>query len=490
MNLWLINHTCEYEIRHLIGMFFPGQKFTIFTEKNHLNEKGIITEIQEDQNGIHFFLKVELENQKIKKTEFIPIPYEKSKQLLEEVFGRLIYEALSEYTGIYPPWGILTGVRPEKFVQEAEEKGLNEKEIHLEFEKRYFLSKEKIDLLLKTAKGQSRALKNHPPNGIDLYVGIPFCPSRCLYCSFVSHDTAKAGRLIPEYVDKLCEELIYTAGILRKKKIPLHTIYIGGGTPTTLSPNQLEQLLSTISTHFDLSTLLEYTVEAGRSDTITAEKLEVLKKYQVNRVSINPQSMIPSVLEAVGRPHSPEEVVEAFRLAKSVGFPIINMDLIAGLHTDTPEGFSYSLEQILALEPENITIHTLSVKRASDMVEQGKAIYDASSGVIGKMLGKAYPLLETKGYEPYYLYRQKNMRENMENVGFAKLGTENLYNIYMMDELESIVACGAGSVSKLIYPESGKIDRIFNFKNPHEYLRGFDEILARKKKIVEYLEEN
>lgn len=491
MNLWIVNHRYEYELRHLIGLFFPGEKIEVILDEERSGSwEGIYTQIDAVESG--FLVTVKMNINGVFQEQFSIIESENTpeKQVFEEEFGRMFYTMLSTYTGTTPAWGILTGVRPEKFISEARKKKMTDQEILEEFQTRYFISKEKTELLLKTESQQQKILQKYPPNGIDLYVGIPFCPTRCLYCSFVSHDIDRAGKYIPEYMEKLCEEIRYTGAMLKEKQVPLHTIYIGGGTPTTLTPLQLEHLLSTIESSFDLSQLLEYTVEAGRADTITREKLEVLFQYGVNRISINPQSMVPSVLEAVGRPHSPEQVIEAYHMAKEIGFPIVNMDLIAGLHSDTLEGFLHSLEQVLLLDPENITIHTLSVKRASDMVEQGKAIYDTTSGLVGSMLEKAYPLMEQHGYIPYYLYRQKNMRENLENVGFAKPGTENLYNIYMMEELESIVACGAGSVSKLIYPDIPKIDRIFNFKLPYEYIRRFDEILIRKESIQRFLEEN
>jgi oxygen-independent coproporphyrinogen-3 oxidase len=291
--------------------------------------------------------------------------------------------------------------------------------------------------------------------------------------------------LVPEYINKLCEEIKYTAKIASENGLKLSTVYVGGGTPTSLSVGQLRRVLRAISENFDVSGALEYTVEAGRADTISREKLTAIKESGAGRISINPQTMLDSVLEAIGRKHTASQVLESFALARETGFDNINMDMIAGLNTDTFGGFKETADKVLELSPENITLHTLAVKRSSDAVYQGRAIYDPSSGLVSSMLDYAYKSFSQSGYEPYYLYRQKNMRDNLENVGFARDGKFGLYNVFTMEEVQTILACGAGAVSKLCAPNA-KIERIFNYKFPYEYIEGFDALIKRKDAISEF----
>ena len=286
-----------------------------------------------------------------------------------------------------------------------------------------------------------------------------------------------------KYLEKLLLEIAYTGEIIRGRALCLETVYIGGGTPTTLSAAQLAQLLECIRKAFDLSTVREYTVEAGRPDTITEEKLRVIKNSEATRISINPQTFCDDVLQVIGRRHTVEETIDSFALARKVGIDCINMDLIAGLPSDTVEGFQFSLDRTIALAPENITVHTLSLKRSSDLAYQKAAEFSAREGIVTRMMDYVYEALPPVGYAPYYLYRQRNTRENLENVGFAKENTDGLYNVFIMDETHTILACGAGGVTKL---KGERLERIYNYKYPYEYIKGFDEILLRKGRVKVY----
>ncbi|MEG1027070.1 MAG: coproporphyrinogen dehydrogenase HemZ, partial [Oscillospiraceae bacterium] len=337
----------------------------------------------------------------------------------------------------------------------------------------FLLSKESCDKALLTAKVQQKII--FPKNSFSLYVSIPFCKTRCSYCSFVSSsiNSKKSLELVDKYIDLLCEELKVTAEITKNKT--LDTIYIGGGTPTAISATQLKKVTDTIAKYFPKPR--EYTIEAGRADTITKEKLEVIKQV-ANRISINPQSFEDNVLKAVGRAHTAQEVIACYNLARELGFDNINMDFIAGLPTDTVEGFKRSIDKAIELNPENITVHTLSIKRSADLYESVTAL----DGEIAKqMTDYSHKKLIENGYLPYYLYRQKNNIGNLENIGYCKKGYENIYNILIMDEVQTIVACGAGATTKLV--SSTNISRVFNYKYHFEYINMFDEILKRKEEV-------
>ncbi|MBR4077164.1 MAG: coproporphyrinogen dehydrogenase HemZ, partial [Oscillospiraceae bacterium] len=322
-----------------------------------------------------------------------------------------------------------------------------------------------------------------PEKGVCLYVGIPFCPTRCAYCSFVSHSVEKSMKLVSPFFDALMEEIDATAEQVNKLGLIPVSIYMGGGTPTTLSAEQLDILLTKLESVFDLSAVRENTVEAGRPDTITMEKLEVLKKHGVSRISVNPQTMTDSVLEAIGRKHTAQDILDAFDMVRKVGGMSVNMDLIAGLPTDTPESFRSTMDAVMALAPENITVHTLSLKKGARLMDEGGDIPTPAS--VKEMVDYAHALLQGDGYEPYYLYRQKNMSGGFENTGWCKPGYENLYNIFIMEELCSIIAMGAGGSTKLVRPD-GKIERIFAPKYPNEYITNIAKTCADKNKISEY----
>lgn len=361
--------------------------------------------------------------------------------------------------------------------------GYSADEIEKYFIDEYSAFPEKAQLVREVAMHELPIKQGMLSDGISLYIGIPFCPTRCLYCSFVTCGTRQAAKLIPEYIEALKKEIDYTAQLVKARGRRIETVYIGGGTPTTLSATQLDDLLSRIYYSFDMNDCREFTVEAGRPDTITAEKLEILKKHNVGRISINPQSMNAETLKIIGRAHTPEQIKEAYALASKYDFDCINMDIIAGLPGESFLMFKKTLDEIAELAPGNITVHTMSVKRSSALHEYLNRYTLCSDEEIGEMIDCARGYMRECGYHPYYLYRQKNQLGNLENVGYAKDGLDSLYNIYIMEELQTILALGCGGVTKTVDPITDRIERVFNVKEPQDYLARLDEMLKRKEKI-------
>lgn len=405
--------------------------------------------------------------------------------------GRAVYRILSQETGKTLPWGILTGVRPTKLVVEMLEAGEKVTVIREHMKDEYLCSGEKIEVSLRVAENERRLLeKIDYRKGYSLYLGIPFCPTTCHYCSFTSFPLKGFGQWVEPYLDALEKEIDAASTIFPDR--PLHTVYIGGGTPTTLSPEQLERVITRVKKRFDLSSCVEFTVEAGRPDSVTPEKLRVLKQLGVDRISINPQTMNNKTLETIGRRHTAEQVVEAFRMARECGHDNINMDMILGLSGETPEEVAYTLSEIEKLNPDSLTVHTLALKRAARLNIEGQKFRDIGAEDVPRMLTLTSEYAATHGYEPYYLYRQKNMAENLENVGYARPGKECLYNILIMEEKQTILALGAGGSTKFVYqgsdPAEGiRIERVENVKNVNHYIDRIDEMIARRP---EFLREN
>ena len=383
-----------------------------------------------------------------------------------------------------PVWGALTGVRPGKLLCAFLRQGLSEEEAKARFMEEFDVSPERAALCLDAARHTMRAESSLGPRDVCLYVGVPFCPTRCAYCSFVSQSVEKSMKLIPPFVDALEREIRATAAQARALGLRPVSVYFGGGTPTTLSAEQLDRVCSLLAEEFDLSALREYTVEAGRPDTITEEKLRVLRRHGVDRVSVNPQTMSDPVLEAIGRRHSAADIVSALETVRRVGGFAVNMDLIAGLPADDPKGFSRTLDAVLALAPENITVHTLSLKKGSRITLEGSPL--PGEGEVAAMLDEAAARLRAADYEPYYLYRQKFMSGGFENVGWTKPGAVNLYNICIMEELCSILAMGGGGSTKLIAPGDARNIRLMAPKYPLEYIQKIPETCENKEKIREF----
>ncbi len=484
MNLYLNKSEYFYEMENVCRLFFPHERFEKSSES--FAEADIRCVFSSCDGGVAVDCMVLYNGRKYEIKEICP--YNNNVREEEISMARALYALFSQITGIQPKWGVLTGVRPGKLYSSIYHESGNWEQTEDYMHNRLLVAKDKLSLCRATYLAEAKALEKSKPNSFSLYISIPFCPTRCSYCSFVSHSVEKTQKLVPQYVNLLCEELNEVAHIANEQSLRLKTIYWGGGTPTQLSAEQLDAVMTVIEDAFDLSDLLEYTVEAGRPDTITTEKLLVLKKHNVDRLSINPQTMHNEILNIIGRRHTAEQVIEAFRMAREAGFDNINMDVIAGLPGDDVDGFCDTLQQLLALQPENITVHTLSIKRSSFLTERGEIASVPDVEAVEQMLAYASDLLSSHGFAPYYLYRQSKMLGNQENVGWSKHGKDCLYNIYMMNELHTVLSAGAGGVTRLKAPHGGQIERIFNYKYPYEYIERFDTLLERKKGIGEFYE--
>ena len=387
------------------------------------------------------------------------------------------------------PWGSQTGIRP-ALLASGNLETMGEEECIKKLMEDYSISREKAELATEVSIKEKEVLQKSPRRGVSIYIGIPFCPTRCLYCSFVSLPLTKQKNTVEPYINCLAMEVEYAGRLLRSHEIKVDSIYIGGGTPTSVSAENLEKLLLAVKKAFHTDSLYEYTVEAGRADTITREKLEVIKKLtpQTVRISINPQTLNNSVLETIGRKHTAEEFKQAFYMAREVGFTNINCDLIAGLPGETHPMFISSLRELCALDPENITVHTMCVKRAAGLKNSGAV--SAPPEEVRRMVSEGSAILRGKGYLPYYMYRQKDTLGGLENTGFSKKGKEGLYNILMMEDMSTVIGLGAGAVSKVIDFSTNRIDRVYNFKDPWEYVKNFDRILNRKEFINKLKEGN
>ncbi len=396
---------------------------------------------------------------------------------------RLLYRLLSENTGKELPWGILTGIRPTKLVYDMLEQNLKLEAIQRRMSEEYLCSEEKIRMSVRIAARERELLEELDyRTGYSLYIGIPFCPSTCLYCSFTSYPLERFEDRVEPYLEALEKEIRYGATCLPELK--LTTVYFGGGTPTTLSASQLDRLLGLVRERFDFTYVREFSVEAGRPDSITREKLEVLKKWGVNRISINPQSMQQRTLDLIGRRHTTQQIREAFRMAREAGHDNINMDLIIGLPGETPEDVRDTISQIKELEPEGLTVHTLALKRAARLNIEKESFVDYKAQEVPLMLEATIRFAEENAYLPYYLYRQKNMSDNLENIGYSKYGREGLYNILIMEEKQTILALGAGAMSKFVFHEENRIERVDNVKSITDYISRIDEMIGKKQEFI------
>lgn len=476
MNLYVKNHNFHFELENLTRLFFPNEKITVIRDFSEPQPPCIYTEVSDKITisvNIGSFNKSETAVKRLTDDDN------------ELVSAQLLYKLLCDFTGLTQPWGILTGVRPVKLLRRLAEESSEEQAVK-KFEKDFFVSNEKIALSRETEHNERKILELSKPESFSLYVGIPFCPSRCSYCSFVMASIERAEKLIEPYTKLLCEEIKRTAEIANKLGLRLETVYFGGGTPTTLSAEQLDTVLGTVNKSFDMSTCREFTVEAGRPDTIDIAKLLALKENKVDRISINPQTVNDEVLKTIGRKHTAQQFFDAFELARKCGFDNINTDLIAGLPTDTPESFKNSLDSIVRLNAECITVHTLCMKRASRLTTEGVTLDLQQARDAREMLAYTQNILGQNEYIPYYMYRQSRMVGNLENVGWSKKGFESLYNVYVMDETHTILACGSGGVTKLKRNNPDYLERIFNFKYPYEYIDRFDELIQRKSGIMQF----
>ncbi len=482
MVLCTVNHPHKYELENICRLFFPFEKIEVSDEVRcaKSGELFAVTARESDGESEHLFVRFECGDYKREASDNC-LNGDSAER--ERLLAVMLFNILCDFTSMRPEWGILTGVRPAKLMRRMIA-DIGREAAREYFEKKLLCLPEKIKLCMTAAECEQRITDKSGDRDFSLYFAIPFCPTRCSYCSFVSHSVEKSMALIGDYVNLLCDELRVTGDIARELRLNLSTIYVGGGTPTTLSAEQLSLVMAAVRDNFDIKPDTEYTVEAGRPDTITSEKLAAIKAGGATRISINPQTLNDSVLAAIGRRHSTGQTLDAFKMAREAGFGNINMDLIAGLPTDTYESFVKSVNGVLSLDPESITVHTLSMKRSSRLTMGGILPDVEQAREAGKMLDY---VAKTVGadYIPYYLYRQSKTVGNHENTGYAKSGYECLYNIFMMDETHTVLACGASGVTKLKRGEN-TIERIFNYKYPYEYISRYDEIIRRKAGIGEF----
>ena len=486
MRLYFSGHDCRYAAEQSLLMLFPGEK-PEYPEGSPSGErcelrvsrgaKYTVCTALLVRSGAAFRGRAQAEN---------PDPADEyALRGCENRLVKLAFYRAALASGLpKPEWGSLSGVRPAKLVDAYLREGLSPRAAKGRFMREYFVSGPRAGLCLDAALAAQEAARSLDERDVCLYVGIPFCPTRCAYCSFVSQSVEKSMKLMEPFLDALLLDIRATAAETRRAGLRPVALYMGGGTPTTLSAAQLDRLCAALEREFDLPALREYTVEAGRPDTITAEKLRVLRAHGVGRVSVNPQTMSDSVLEAIGRRHTAQDIVDALALVRECGGFEVNMDLIAGLPTDTAGGFSRTLDAVLSLAPENVTVHTLSLKRGSGLTLAGRPLPEA--GEVRAMLDEAMERLAGAGYAPYYLYRQKNMAGGFENVGWTKPGSENLYNICIMEELCSILAMGAGGSTKLVADGGKRIKRFIAPKYPQEYINAAPGFAAGKERIGEF----
>lgn len=471
----------RYYVQTLCMVYFPGATFSE-SEQPGPDVPEVSVSLRAADEGMYATARIRIGERVASAEGFCEQKEDKSAERVGKIaVGRAVLAAGKEFFSYTPPWGILTGVRPAKVATELIRKGNGIRNSRAILRDEYFLNPRKAALAVSVASTEMKLTSRLPDNLCSVYVSIPFCPSRCAYCSFISYTSGKLLSLIDDYLPALYRDIDSVFSVIREMGMRVATVYIGGGTPTVLSPAQMATLLERISRHVDPSTLMEFTVEAGRPDTIMAEKLSVLRDGGVGRISVNPQTLSDDVLRSIGRHHTVEDFYRAYAIARESGIPQVNVDLIAGLPDDTFRLFSDTFDKIIALGPENITVHTFSVKRSAAL-RQKDGIYALGSQDAAKSVDYSQIQAKMAGYRPYYMYRQKNTVGNLENVGFALPGTEGLYNIFMMEELHSIFAAGAGAVTKLVKyrrPEDGgsRIERIFMPKYPYEYLRDIDKLL-------------
>ena len=409
---------------------------------------------------------------------------EETVRLRRRILQQSCYQTALPHLPAIPAWGALAGVRPTKITTKHLLEGGTTQSARKLLKDIYYVTEPRIDLALDCSQSTVNAANLLSPEDISLYVGIPFCPTRCTYCSFVSRSVGKRTELLDPYLQALHKELALTGKLLERSGKKVRTIYIGGGTPTTLSSSQMANLLDGIRDSFDLSRCLEFTVEGGRPDTLNEEKLRVIREHGADRMSINPQTMMDPVLRACGRPHTARDVQLRYQEAVNAGFDAINMDLIAGLPKDDYEGFCRSLDKVAAMNPANITVHTLALKKGADLFERRENLPEGEE--VARMVEYANETLRTLGYKPYYLYRQKYMSGSFENVGWSKDGKDCLYNIYMMEELHTILSLGGGGMNKVNLPD-GTLQRFHNPKFPEQYIEGIDDVLKQKEELFTLL---
>ncbi len=494
MNIRIDSPVNKYYVQTLGMIFFPGEHFGENEESNE-NAPSLYVKTQKTDTGIDAHAVMSFEGKTAKADYTAPFSDMRTEErTLKLAVGGAVITAASELVGYRPAWGMLIGVRPSKVASEMLNAGLSKTRVKKILNTDYMVIPKKASLATDIAVTEKRIVGEGSVKDCSVYISIPFCPTRCTYCSFVSYTSKRLLSLIPAYLEKLKVDVKANFDLIKKLGLRVRTVYIGGGTPTILDRTQLEDLLSFVSKQTDVDKLDEYTLEAGRPDTITPEKFAIAKAYGVTRVSVNPQSLCDEVLYGIGRSHSVDDFFRAYDDARKSGIRTVNVDLIAGLPGDSFKQFSATIDRIISLEPENITVHTFCVKKSAEILRQNSHVYSVRGGDAGKCVDYSQIKIQQAGLIPYYMYRQKNTVGNYENVGFSLPGHEGLYNIYMMEEIHSIFAAGAGAVTKLVdntdaYGASGKsgnIERLFRHKYPYEYLEEDKNSMFEKATIEFY----
>lgn len=472
MNLTLVGHEDRYAVEQLLLSLFPEGA-----------EPTAVSTLHRGKTWLTATAKITLNGRTASASRRLKVS-EETVRLRRRALQQSVYLAAVPLLPEVPAWGALAGVRPTKLTTRHLLEGGTPKSADRLLKDTYFVTPARRRLAVDCSVSTVEAIGKTEPRDLSVYIGIPFCPTRCAYCSFVSRSVGKKTELLEPYLQKLLEEIAVTGALLKESGYTVRSLYMGGGTPTTLSSSQMARLLDAIHEHFDLSRCLEFTVEGGRPDTLDGEKLKTVFTHGADRMSINPQSMVDSVLRASGRPHRAADILRAYGEAVDAGFRDINMDLIAGLPTDTFEGFRESLDTVAALNPSNITVHTLALKKGADLFERRENLPDTAC--VTRMLAYAEETLRALGYKPYYLYRQKYMSGSFENVGWSRDGRDCLYNIYMMEEVHSILSLGGGGMTKINLP-GGKLTRFHNPKFPEQYIGQFEDVLKQKYNIFSLL---
>ncbi len=465
-----------FYVQTLCQMFFPGSKFSEKTQPEP-NEPSVFVKTEEKDASFVSTVSISVDGADYVGEYSLSIPPDetgsRSSMAAKISVGKAFLQAADALFGFAPPWGILTGVRPAKLATKNFEMNMTTDECVSALIKDYLVSPSRARLAADVALAERRLITGDARRACSVYIAIPFCPSRCSYCSFVSFTSKKLLSLIPEYISVLERDIADTAETVKSLGLRVSSVYIGGGTPTVLSEAELSRVLSAVAANFDVSSLEEFTLEAGRPDTINPEKLDIAKRFGVSRVSVNTQTLNDSVLESIGRRHTAKDFMRAYSAAAKSGIKDINVDLIAGLPGETFESFKDSLDTVISLAPSNVTVHTFCVKRAADVLREGREVYFSRHETALKSVDYSREALRAAGYFPYYMYRQKNTTGNLENVGYSLSGHEGLYNIYMMEEVHSVFGVGASSVTKLVSPQDNgaRIIRLAESKYPYEYLR-------------------
>ena len=483
MKLYLKGHTELYAVEQLQMQLFPEEPTETVTAPFGSSD-GAVSALSRGKKWLTATCKIVWKGRQAHATRRIPVEQADDVRLRRRILQQTYFLAATEILGTTPPWGALSGVRPTKLSTQHIQAGGTEASADRMLRDVYFVTPRRRKLCIDCSRHTLEAADLLRPRDLSVYIGIPFCPTRCAYCSFVSQSIEKFGKFLEPYLDALLKEIAYTGRKLKESGWRIRSLYMGGGTPPTLNAAQMKRLMDAINEHFDLSECLEFTVEGGRPDTLDYEKLKVIRDGGADRMSINPQTMSDAVLEHIGRSHNVEQIIRAYDDAVKAGFEGINMDLIAGLPGDTVESFADSVRQVIGLDPSNITIHTLALKKAAALYQQRP---DLPSGEeVAEMLDRTEAQLRAAGYEPYYLYRQKYMSGSFENVGWCKPGYTGLYNIYMMEELHTILSLGGGGMNK-INTGPNQLERFHNPKIPQDYIARIDTICQQKDEIFEIL---